>query len=89
MSYEDGYYDQLYSVPVPVKGGKPWKKPLRTWEIGLSTGTTERLDGHYCFNNGTEGLTIRRYPKGEQKTIVVKCFAAGYWNSFKEIEDGE
>lgn len=64
---------------------KPWKKPIRVWEVIDSEGGRHEIHVHYSFNNGAEGLVFRTYPKGEQKTEITAAFSQIGWKFYKEI----
>ncbi len=64
---------------------KPWKRPMKMWQVIDYAGDEHLIEAHFCFNNGDEGLVFRTYPRGEDRTYVVAAFAKGGWQFYKEI----
>lgn len=64
---------------------------LRTWQVRTPEGW-DTIESHFCFDNNErgEGLVFRRYidDNPENKTRVVAAYANGYWQAYKELENG-
>lgn len=61
---------------------------LRRWAVRAND-VVEEVNAHFCFDNGEDGLTFRRYhdDNPDNKTSVVAAYAKGYWQTYKEIDE--